>query len=187
MSQTTQCWARAPCLNLAPTQPQILADTQPNILVVCAGDVGHILATMAHQANMYIIEAQASTLARHLALLSICLDREIPDRTQTFLQVYGNLLISAPVKDWIDNQASKLIKLVTDNQGLLSQIVDFSLLKYRERDDLERVFDFWRNHSRSFDGPLLWFNLFNSGMHDYGTTMALGTIHVRTLLIGTTT
>jgi dynein assembly factor 3 len=58
--------------------------------------------------------------------------------------------------DWIQEKATDLIRVMTDNEGTLSEVIDFGNLKFRERDDIEFVLKFWRDTSRNFDGPALW-------------------------------
>ncbi len=48
--------------------------------------------------------------------------------------------------------------VITDSKGPLSKLIDFGALKFRERDDLEFVFKFWRESEtkRPFDVKVLW-------------------------------
>lgn len=48
--------------------------------------------------------------------------------------------------------------MVTDEKGPLQPYIDLSQLRFRERDDLEFVFKFWRNigNKKKFDAKLLW-------------------------------
>ena len=72
------------------------------------------------------------------------------------MECYGNLLIREKTFNWILERSSDLIRVVTDGKGPLAELIDFSQLKFRERDDIEFVFKYWRDTSRKFDGPLLW-------------------------------
>lgn len=49
-------------------------------------------------------------------------------------------------------------RVITDSKGPLSKLIDFGALKFRERDDLEFVFKFWRESEtkRPFDVKVLW-------------------------------
>jgi dynein assembly factor 3 len=37
-------------------------------------------------------------------------------------------------------------RVITDSKGPLSKLIDFGALKFRERDDLEFGFKFWRGN-----------------------------------------
>nr|KAJ3421420.1 Dynein assembly factor 3, axonemal [Polyrhizophydium stewartii] len=45
---------------------------------------------------------------------------------------------------------------MTDEKGLLGKLIDFSALRFRERDDIEFVLKFWRDTTRPFDAQALW-------------------------------
>ncbi|KAJ3336924.1 hypothetical protein HDU93_001887 [Gonapodya sp. JEL0774] len=47
-------------------------------------------------------------------------------------------------------------RTVTHGEGPLATILDLSLLKYRERDDLESTFKFWRDDKKVFDMENYW-------------------------------
>ena len=80
------------------------------------------------------------------------------DRADLFLEVYGNTLVRDKTAQFIKQESSKLIRCLTDQKGPLSSILDFSHLKFRERDDLEFVFKFWRDEKKSFDISKLWYD-----------------------------
>jgi dynein assembly factor 3 len=105
------------------------------------------------------LESQATNIARFMLLLAIVLelpDRSLQEQAELFLEIYGNLLIRKKTMEWIQEKSTDLIRVITDNTGILSGVLDFQNLKFRERDDIEFVFKFWRDSSRSFDGPALW-------------------------------
>ena len=47
-------------------------------------------------------------------------------------------------------------RVITDSKGPLAKLIDFGALKFRERDDLEFVFKFWRDSKKPFDAKALW-------------------------------
>ena len=106
------------------------------------------------------MEPQASLIARQILLFNILwnpeLDFGIQEKAELFCQIYGNILIKEKAFDFIVKQSTSMIRWVTDESGPLSQVLDFSHLKFRERDDLEFVFKFWRDSSKSFDAKALW-------------------------------
>lgn len=94
-----------------------------------------------------------------MLLLSIVLEQQdqgLQEQSELFLECYGNLLIRQKTNDWIQQKASDLIRVVTDSKGTLATVFDFSALKYRERDDLEFVFKFWRDKTKPFDSAALY-------------------------------
>ena len=78
------------------------------------------------------------------------------EKAHLFHEIYGNLLIREKTFEFIQQQASLLIRMVTDESGALAKIFNFKHLKFRERDDLEFVFKYWRDEKKSFDGDKLW-------------------------------
>ena len=54
-------------------------------------------------------------------------------------------------------QFTKTLRAMTDGAGVLGKLIDFSGLKFRERDDIEFVFKFWRDQAKQFDAKSLWF------------------------------
>ncbi|KAI9188036.1 hypothetical protein H9P43_002427 [Blastocladiella emersonii ATCC 22665] len=99
--------------------------------------------------HITISEPQATLLARHMLLLYIALDPSLDElsyteRTELFLEFYGSLYIRERSQQWLVGATDHLIRAVTDGKGLLGNLIDFDKLRYRERDDLEFVFKFWR-------------------------------------------
>ncbi|KAJ3216596.1 Dynein assembly factor 3, axonemal [Clydaea vesicula] len=62
-----------------------------------------------------------------------------------FLDVYGNLKVAEKTKNYIETAANDLTRLVTDQTGPLSNVINFENLRFRERDDLEFVFKYWKD------------------------------------------
>jgi dynein assembly factor 3 len=60
------------------------------------------------------METQSSTLARHMILLSVlidpALDSNLQERTELFLELYGNLLIREKTANSIKLHSSDLIR-----------------------------------------------------------------------------
>ncbi|KAJ3301926.1 Dynein assembly factor 3, axonemal [Kappamyces sp. JEL0829] len=101
----------------------------------------------------------------HLAiLLDQTEELSLLQRSQLFLECFGNVMIREKTRDYINAKAMELIRylvranrsVVTDSKGFLASLLDFSALKFRERDDIEFVFKFWRDEKRPWDGPALW-------------------------------
>lgn len=119
------------------------------------------------------------------------------EKAELFLEVYGNLLVRDKTAQFINTQASKLIRCVTDGEGPLAKLFDFRHLKFRERDDLEFVFKFWRDQKRGFDAAKLWYYLYLKysirqyskfvGNSDLSGTLDDALMPEKTLLTGITT
>ena len=123
-----------------------------NILLSQPSDVRHVLQTIAQRRrhsrrpiHFYISERPAECLARELLLLTIAQDWELPirHRANTFLEVFGNICVQRRTSRYIEAKARELIRTMCDGEGPLVDQFDFSLLKFRERDELESIFKSW--------------------------------------------
>lgn len=135
------------------------SDDELNILLVCAGDQRHIMRTIAEQTkskkkkkiHFYVYEKMLELYARDLLLLSIALEhpakRGVQEKTELFMEVFGNLLIRDNTQKFIKKRANDFIKFITDLDNFQStnlNMFDLNLLKFKERDFLEGIFKFWR-------------------------------------------
>ncbi|KAJ1548817.1 Dynein assembly factor 3, axonemal [Cladochytrium tenue] len=145
-----------------------------NILIMDGRDARHIIKTIASaavgseltgrrtQLNFYIYERQAPLQARHMLLAYLFLaaandeGANMNDKAQQLLEIFGNLLIRERTRDCIVALTPALIKLVTDGKGEFSDVFDFSWLRFRECDDIEAVFKFWRAERPDFAAASLW-------------------------------
>ncbi|KAJ3245595.1 Dynein assembly factor 3, axonemal [Chytriomyces hyalinus] len=141
-----------------------------NILLMGARDARHIIKTIAHlgrhknftgNLNFYVYEEQAPMLARTILLLSMFLDPDPninnAEQSQFFLEVFGNTFLRGKSYDALKSLATSLIILLGDNKGPLASLFSLNLLKFRDRDDLEVVFKFWRDDAKkAYDIEKLW-------------------------------
>lgn len=121
-----------------------------NVLLLAPGDVRHMLTTISrrkrHQSSrpihLYIFEPNAEALCRELLLLQVSLEWEIPvrQRANIFLEIFGNCKVQERTSRYIELLGHKLRTLVVDGKGQLAEVVDLSLLKYRDKDAMEEVF-----------------------------------------------
>lgn len=129
-----------------------------NILLVGAGDIRHVLMTIARtyrhrkrKLHFYILENNLEIYARDMLFLTIALEPQtrmgLQEKTELFLELYGNILVRKQSEEYVERMANDFIKMVTDFDYLQKTlpIVDLSLLKFKERDFLEAIFKFWRN------------------------------------------
>jgi len=117
-----------------------------------AGDVRHVLTTFARlrrwperEVTVYLVDAEAEVMARHLLLLQIFYDPELGIRecAEVFLEVYGNTKVRPKTGEYLERKAAELVRLVTDGEGVLADLVRLDWLKFKERDELELIFLSW--------------------------------------------
>lgn len=129
-----------------------------NILIIGTGDCRHILKTIAHTwrhskktLNIYVVENNLEIYGRDLLLLSIALEPKdrlgLQEKTELFLELFGNSLVRPQASEYLQQKSSEFIRMITDSDYLEAflPLVDFSQLKFKERDQLESIFKFWRN------------------------------------------
>lgn len=132
---------------------KVIEDTPLNILLLHPGDIRHILMTIARRRrhhknsslrpiNFYIIEQQIEVLARNILLMEVLTDFEVPirQRANIFLEIFGNCKVQDRTNRYIEQLGHLLRCLVNNGTGKLEDIIDLSLLRYRERDELELTF-----------------------------------------------
>jgi dynein assembly factor 3 len=143
-----------------------------SVLLVGGADMRHVMKTVAgctqqtsKQIHFYILESSLECYARHLLfwhLLTEPLSHVGPqERTELFLELFGNSLTRAQTFQYMKNTCSSLIQLVTDEDYLRERLpfIDLSRLKFKERDMLEGIFKFWRlsdPEKKSFDIQRMW-------------------------------
>jgi len=69
------------------------------------------------------------------------------ERTELFLDLYGNTLIRSRTAYYLDEIAVELSRLITEHRkctSVLKELVDFETLKFKERDDVEDIINTWR-------------------------------------------
>jgi dynein assembly factor 3 len=88
-------------------------------------------------------------IARQLLLLHILFDDSLSrdECISRFLDVYGNIEVTEKTFEYVNTTSADLIRLVTDGTGRLSPHLDFTALRFRERDDIEFVLKFWKSDS----------------------------------------
>lgn len=129
-----------------------------NLLIIGAGDCRHILKTIAHahrhtkrNLNIYVVENNLEIYGRDLLLLSIALELKdrlgLQEKTELFLELFGNSLVRPQSREYLQQKSNEFIRMITDFDYLEASlpVFNFSQLKFKERDQLESIFKFWRN------------------------------------------
>jgi dynein assembly factor 3 len=125
-------------------------------LLIQPGDIRHIIHTIAnrrkHQANwseplrpihFYLLENPLEILSRDLVELQVFCDFEIPirQRANVFLEIFGNCKIQKRTSKYIEQISFQLQEIMKNSSkgrnSSLYDILDFSCLRFRERDGLE--------------------------------------------------
>ncbi|KAG3255635.1 dynein axonemal assembly factor 3 [Ictidomys tridecemlineatus] len=174
-------WGLSPALDLQAESPPVDPDSQadtahktPELDVLLLGSVDgrHLLRTLARAAlwprrrfNFYVLENNLEAVARHMLIFSLALEEPekmgLRERSEAFLEVWGNALLRPPVAALVRAQAERLANLVPEPDRLAEQLPWLSLraLKFRERDALEAVFRFWSGGEKgpeAFPMSRLW-------------------------------
>uniref|UniRef100_A0A8C0KYX9 Dynein axonemal assembly factor 3 n=1 Tax=Canis lupus dingo TaxID=286419 RepID=A0A8C0KYX9_CANLU len=158
-------WGLSPALDLQAESPPVDSDLRDNteprtpeldVLLVGSVDGRHLLRTLARAAlwprrrlHFYVLENNLEAVARHMLIFSLALEEPekmgLQERSETFLEVWGNALLRPQVAAFVRAQADRLAHLVPEPDRLEEQLPWLSLgaLKFRERDALEAVFRFW--------------------------------------------
>ncbi|KAK7099397.1 dynein axonemal assembly factor 3-like [Littorina saxatilis] len=140
------------------------------ILVIGAGDLRHVLTTIARRhrhtkrkLHFFVIETALELYARHMLFLSLGLEMQkrmgLQEKTELFLELYGNTLVRKQTADYVSKMSTEFIKMVTDSDYLEKKLpcLDLAQLKFKERDFLEGIFKFWRDSKpEAYDPKKCW-------------------------------
>lgn len=148
-----------------------------NVLLVGQGDIRHLLRTVAvatrhnpeTKLHFFVVEDCVELVAKQILFLKLVLEPTewvgLREKTELFLELLGNAHIRAKTSEYLATQAKLLTDLITDPERMKEEMpnVDISGLKFRERDEIEDVFRFWRREGKegkegqpSFDMEELW-------------------------------
>lgn len=156
-------WGFSSAFNFLSTIENVIdnsEETPLSVLLVDPGDLRHILESvckrrrqnlpLSRPIHIYLIAPSAEAICRHLILLDIILDTDIPirQRANTFLELYGNIKLQNKTEKLVDQKAKHLINFVTKGLGRLATIVDLSQLKYKDKDNMENVFKSYSTNNR---------------------------------------
>ncbi|KAF3704481.1 Dynein assembly factor 3, axonemal [Channa argus] len=146
-------WGFSPARDLLASGPA-RHEGHVNVLLVGSGDPRHILKTIASLQNeehlhVWVIENSMEVVARQLLLLYLALLPQehmgINEKTEVFLEVFGNCEIRSQTEEILRHAASQLSLSVTETlETVTNPCLNTSLLKFKERDELARLFKLWR-------------------------------------------
>lgn len=142
-----------------------------NVLLYGGGDPRFILKTLAKsyrhggKINFFVIEGCLEIVARNMLLLNVALEPaselSLKGKTHTFMDLYGNSLLRPISHSYMCSKANHFLNVITDLDYAREKIPIFSFdqLKYRERDALENIFNFWLERKGNvFDIKKYWEN-----------------------------
>ncbi|KAG8434111.1 hypothetical protein GDO86_012473 [Hymenochirus boettgeri] len=158
-------WGISPALDLQMHVPPNSTDhlssyddlPEMNILLVGVGDCRHLLKTICQASrwprkklNFFIIERDLELLARHMLFLTLALENPkqmgLQEKSELFLELFGNSLIRNKTFTYLQEKCELFIQFVTDpdyQQSIIPSL-NLSSIKFKERDELEAIFKFWR-------------------------------------------
>ncbi|XP_030610519.1 dynein assembly factor 3, axonemal [Archocentrus centrarchus] len=174
-------WGFSPARDLLHIGPE-RCEGDINVLLVGSGDPRHLLKTFAslqdkQSVHIWVIENSMEVVARQLLLLYLALIPQgsmgINEKTEVFLEVFGNSEIRSQTEEVLQRVASQLSLSVTETlETAVHACLNTTLLKFKERDELARIFKSWiqtRSSSSEHLTPIM------SKAWDYRVRQHLGT------------
>ncbi|XP_059761686.1 dynein axonemal assembly factor 3 isoform X4 [Balaenoptera ricei] len=164
-------WGLSPAVDLQaespPVDPDSQADTEHgtpelNVLLLGSVDGRHLLRTLARAAlwprrrfRFYVLENNMEAVARHMLIFCLALEDPekmgLQERSETFLEVWGNSLLRPPVAAFVRAQAGRLARLVPEPDRLAEQLPWLSLGALKARVIHTSEFRRWRDTGVAFE------------------------------------
>ncbi|KAM9336464.1 dynein axonemal assembly factor 3 [Symphorus nematophorus] len=145
-------WGFSPARDLLSTGP-VRHEGEINVLLVGSGDPRHMLKTIAglqkeENLHVWVVENSMEVVARQLLLLYLALMPQESmgnnEKTEVFLEVFGNSEIRSQTEETLRCAASQLSLSVTETvETAAHPCLNTTLLKFKERDELTRIFKLW--------------------------------------------
>ena len=138
------------------------------VLLASPGDLLGFLRTVARrregpgkvgrEVTFLLHEPKIDLIARHLVLLRVAFDWELPlrQRAAVFLELFGNALIQERTETYLGRLAKELGGIASDDECGLSDVVDASRLRFRDRDLLAQAFESWAPSAPALPMADLW-------------------------------
>nr|XP_028694638.1 dynein assembly factor 3, axonemal isoform X10 [Macaca mulatta] len=150
-----------------PVDPDSQADTvhsTPELDVLLLGSVDgrHLLRTLSRaklwprrRFNFFVLENNLEAVARHMLIFSLALEDPekmgLQERSETFLEVWGNALLRPPVAAFVRAQADLLAHLVPEPDRLEEQLPWLSLRALKAQVIHTQEFRRWRDTGVAFE------------------------------------
>ncbi|XP_064436615.1 troponin I, cardiac muscle isoform X1 [Mirounga angustirostris] len=162
-------WGLSPALDLQAESPPVdsRGDTEPrtpelDVLLLGSVDGRHLLRTLARAAlwpskrlHFFVLENNLEAVARHMLIFSLALEEPekmgLQERSETFLEVWGNALLRPQVAAFVRAQAKRLAHLVPEPDRLAEQLPWLSLDALKARVIHTREFRRWRDTGVAFE------------------------------------
>lgn len=177
-------WGFSPARDLLSTGPE-RQEGEVNVLLVGSGDPRHILKTVAglrekDSLHVWVIENSMEVVARQLLLLYLALMPQesmgLNEKTEVFLEVFGNSEIRSQTEEMLRRVALQLSLSITDTLDTVTHpCLNTTLLKFKERDELARIFKLWIQPQSSSSSPACSAPILMSKAWDYRVRQHLGT------------
>ncbi|XP_048870412.1 dynein axonemal assembly factor 3-like isoform X2 [Brienomyrus brachyistius] len=145
-------WGFSPALDLV-SLGAVRQKGRVNVLLVGSGDPRHILKTIAHLSytdtlHVWVVENCLEVVARQLLLLYLALTHPrsmgLQEKTEVFLEIFGNSEVRSQTEQVLRHMARQLSLGVTNTlTGLNNSCLDTTHLRFKDRDDLDRIFKQW--------------------------------------------
>ncbi|XP_035002711.2 dynein axonemal assembly factor 3 [Hippoglossus stenolepis] len=177
-------WGLSPALDLLATGPA-RREEEANVLLVGSADPRHILKTVSGLRNeeslhVWVIESSMEVVARQLLLLYLALMPQesmgLNEKTEVYLEVFGNGEIRSQTEEILRRAASQLSLCVTETMETATHpCLNTTLLKFKERDELARIFKSWIPPQSSSSSSERSVPIVMSKAWDYRVRQHLGT------------
>ena len=165
-------WGFSPSIDLIEYMKKYEVDfnkNEINVLLVGASDSRHLLRTLSKlhdfdgKINLYMVESSMENIARQMLMIKLTLEQELlynlQEKSEMFLELFGNSMLRSVTREYLVQSSSNLIEVVTEPTFAKENFpyFDFTNLKFKERDQLESIFKFWRNSDEDvFNVAELW-------------------------------
>ncbi|XP_019938726.2 dynein axonemal assembly factor 3 [Paralichthys olivaceus] len=176
-------WGFSPALDLLTAGP-VRQEEEANVLLVGSADPRHILKTISglrieESVHVWVIESSMEVVARQLLLLYLALMPQesigLNEKTEIYLEVFGNGEIRSQTEGILRHAASQLSLCVTETmETAVHPCLNTALLKFKERDELARIFKSWIQSQSSSSSSERSVPIFMSKAWDYRVRQHLG-------------
>ncbi|XP_060950947.1 dynein axonemal assembly factor 3-like [Limanda limanda] len=177
-------WGLSPARDLLSAGPA-RREEEANVLLVGSADPRHILKTISglrieESLHVWVIESSMEVVARQLLLLYLALMPQesmgLNEKTEVYLEVFGNGEIRGQTEEILRNAASQLSLCVTETMETAAHpCLNTTLLKFKERDELARIFKSWIPPQSSSSSSERSVPIVMSKAWDYRVRQHLGT------------